>query len=61
MSKFMASLAVNIRIEREGLLLRLYSENGRLITKVDLKEELKLSDEQAASLLQKLEESKTCQ
>ena len=55
----MASLTVQVRVEREGLLMKLYT-GEKLLTTVDLKEIWKLSDEQAALLLQKLEEKSTC-
>lgn len=55
----MASATVNVRVVREGLLVKLYTvESNRLIAELDLSKELNLSDEQAALLLAGLEESK---
>jgi hypothetical protein len=50
----MASAKITVQVKREGLLLHLYMGNKRLCT-VDLKERLKLSDEQAEQLLAELD------
>jgi hypothetical protein len=54
----MASTTVQITYKREGLLMKLYI-GEELLTTVDLKKEMKLSDEEAASFLQQLEEDST--
>lgn len=53
----MASLEMKIRLEREGLDVRIYSvPTNRLISTINLQEVWGLSDDNAAYVLRKLDE-----
>lgn len=53
----MASLEMKIRLERKGLMIRIYSGlSGRLLSTVNLQEHYGLSDDNAQWLLKKLDE-----
>lgn len=55
----MASLEMKIRLEREGLDVRIYSvPTNRLISTFNLQEHYGLSDDNAQWLLKKLDEQK---
>jgi hypothetical protein len=51
----MAAIDLEVHMVREGLLLKLQSPQGTLFSTINLQEYLKLTDEQAAELLAKLD------
>lgn len=53
----MAVAEIKVRVEREGLILRIYSgASDKLISTLDLKEYYGLSDDNAAYVLRRLDE-----